>query len=589
MAGSLGERYNRITKSEPDDNYDLTDRGGRPGPSYDYDDEDDQRPKGIVKRNRTLPNNKPPYKTSQAPKNRAQNTRAGSNSQASGKKKSKFAFFYIVLLLAAVAVCMVIVMMAIEARRNNTRSIMTPLVSPQATPMAVADGRDIQRLIGGVIAAIDYYSELREIIVIDSSTGRTSRYNTLESTEIKDRFGTVRSFAELTVGQVVDISFDTRTMNLATIMENTSARELRNRTNVAINLEDSTLTIGNDTYTFSSQTIVLYNEEPYPIVQIDPIDSISLTVHNNKVWCVRLEASHGFLRVDNIDEIVGGTLAIGRSRILDLSELQGRLPLIEGTHRIIVEGENIEIFEFDVVIRHNETSTIDLNNVVLRSATLRVTTNEIEFNLIVGGVEQPFDQLVQLPFGEHTVRVEKNGFIPVEQLVTISQNHTDIHINMEAIVLKGHLTIYSNPANVEVFIGGVFAGYTPLTTELDLGMHSITGVRAGYQTQILEIRVDEGENSIMMMLNQETTDPFANLPSISDSIQGDNPNNNVVNPPPPPPNDANDGGTFTQDPLDTGNPSNYEDPPEHQETYDPPEEDMPFIEEDTLFLPNPLP
>ncbi len=79
---------------------------------------------------------------------------------------------------------------------------------------------------------------------------------------------------------------------------------IKNKTNLKIDLTTSTITIGNDKYTFNSQTLITYNDEPYPVSQITEMDTVSLIIYGDEVWSMRLDGSHGFLEVENVDAVV---------------------------------------------------------------------------------------------------------------------------------------------------------------------------------------------------------------------------------------------------------------------------------------------
>jgi archaellum component FlaF (FlaF/FlaG flagellin family) len=208
---------------------------------------------------------------------------------------------------------------------------------------------------------------------------------------------------------------------------------------------------------------------------------------------------------------------------MGLGDLTEPLALIEGTHRVVIEGLNIEQFIADVTIRPNETHTINLMDVEMKSAHLRVLTNELDFNLIINGTEYPSDAPVLLPFGEYTVRVEKEGFIPVEQQVAVSRTYQEVTINMEKIVLQGRLIVYSDPVNCEVYVNGVFIGYSVVTHLLEPGEYTIVGRKQGYEPNTLNVTVLEGDNSYLLMLKESVDDPFANLPSMENLLNNPTP------------------------------------------------------------------
>ncbi|MCL2707799.1 MAG: PEGA domain-containing protein [Defluviitaleaceae bacterium] len=438
------------------------------------------------------------------------------------KKKSRFAFFYIVMLVAGVAVCLVIFAMAFQTLSlNNPPIIGRPSATPTTSPLPGSEPKDIQRATG-MISYLNPAKDPREITFIMIESGRVSQFAAPDGTEIKNRYGTVLSFSELAIGKIFDVSYDQKTMQISSMMENTQTWEHRNRTNVKVSLEDSTITVGNETYGFSSsQTLVLYRDQPYPIGQISTIDTVSLIGHRDKVWWVRLESSHGFLWIDNASKVEEGRLSINTSIYRPLGEVTEPIALVEGTHRVLVEGANIETYMEDVVIRPNETVTINLIEVEIKKAVLRVFTNEPEFTLIIDGVEHPSQTPAELTYGEHTIRVEKEGYLPIEDRVELTQAYTEKTFNMQLIEKRGRLIVQSEPYNGEVFLNGVFVGYTTYTGDMDLGPCTIVVKKEGYEDSVYYMNIVEGDNHLSLWLNEAVDDPFANLPSYEGTIPDD--------------------------------------------------------------------
>lgn len=91
-----------------------------------------------------------------------------------------------------------------------------------------------------------------------------------------------------------------------------------------------------------------------------------------------------------------------------------------------------------------------------------------DVRLFLGGVEyKPILKTVnlyQLPLGEHTVILKKDGYKPLESRITVNEKDT-ARIEGQLEQLYGSLSITSDPSGAEVFINGLSRGYTPLTLD----------------------------------------------------------------------------------------------------------------------------
>ncbi len=104
--------------------------------------------------------------------------------------------------------------------------------------------------------------------------------------------------------------------------------------------------------------------------------------------------------------------------------------------------------------------------------------------------------------GKRTVRVELEGFEPVERQVTLSPTHTRaapyvLEIALEKAVPRGSLELSVSPAGSEVFVDGRAVGRAPLTAPLRLtaGLHEVE-VRAPGADPYTEMVAIEADSTV---------------------------------------------------------------------------------------------
>jgi hypothetical protein len=453
---------------------------------------------------------------SSEPRYRSDNSRRPSDRRdrrlGKQKTKSRFLYFYIFTLLAGVIVCVVLFAMFFQTMMQNNPVVVgsTARETPAPTPNVT---RDIRQTYGMITGLVNEFNN-RSVTLLEIGNGRTNTYEVADSTHIRNRFGATLSFSELRIGMIIDVGYDAQNMSAATLSESPQAFEFRFQNNVRVNLENARITLGNDSYDFNSQTMVRYRGDPYPISQITPMDTVTLVGYHNTIWFVQLEGSHGFLRIEQDDKVIDGTLAIDASIFMLLKDAVEPIPLVEGTHRVVVEGQNIEPFIDNVVIRPGETLMLSLIDVVLRSAMLQVTTSEADAVIIINGEALTEPGPAEVTFGEHIIRVEKDGFMPVEQSVTVGRHFEEVFIEMTRIARNATIVIYTYPPQAEIYLNNIFIGYSPLTYETDAGFHSVVARMDGYNEFVFPAwEVNEGpDNYRTFILTAVNPDPFANLP-----------------------------------------------------------------------------
>jgi len=288
----------------------------------------------------------------------------------------------------------------------------------------------------------------------------------------------------------VDVHFDIDSRNLAEVSMNDNAWQQQHSGGFTIDVANETITVdGNRHYTFSNHTLVLNQGVRIPIDQITTADSITIIGVQNKVWSILVDSRPGFVQFENIDFIVDGTITIG-TLFMPLEDDEP-IPLPDGMHRLIVEGQNIERLVRYVVIRQGETAVIDLSELELRHGTIQVIANVQNPIVFINGAQVTLDNtLLELEFGEYSIRVEHSGFIAVERTFTLEQSLLRLEFTLEADVPGRDIAIDTIPTNAQIFLDGVFMGNSPLVIRAEFGNRTIIARMEGYEDRPLHFIAD---------------------------------------------------------------------------------------------------
>lgn len=387
------------------------------------------------------------------------------------RRKNAFSAFYSVLALLGVGAFLTVMIVLAQEFVSSDRNFAqtpTPTPAPYGTPPPAAAGNELSQLTG-LVEDRRVFGQSNMLSIVDVNTRRRQEFTVIDTATITSRFGSPMTIDDVGLGHIITVAH--RGTEIHSIREAEDAWIWTSRTNVHVDSSEGTISFGNRTYGFNNQTLALHQGRPFNIPQIRPNDSVTIAGFGNTAWFVRLESGHGFLRVVNADMVAPGSrLTIGAiGRVELLHSITEPLTLPEGTHRIIVEGDNIETFIHDVAIEHGRTATLNMAEVQFRMARLAVIVSPLDAEVFINGRPHDVSEPAELDFGEHTIRVESPGFVPQEETIAIANASTTIRFELEEIVVNGALRVTTVPSNAEVFVDSVFVGYSPITVEVSPG------------------------------------------------------------------------------------------------------------------------
>ena len=412
-------------------------------------------------------------------------------------RNKRLAALYIFALVVVVAGCLTLFVLHLPDildRAAQSDQLPAPTTAPQ-----IVIPPNIQSLTAQIVR-INPTTSAIEVVDINTSTRHDLLHT--DGTQMTNIQGNEMVFAQLAVGQLVEINFDANDNRLIAAHQSRNAWERRNQTNLRIDLEYDTITAGNMEFTFNHhQTLVLYRGQPFPIAHVQPSHTVTLLGYGDHVWLIQLDAGHGFLQLLNTDRVVNGSVEVG----FDFHPLVGIEPiqLQEGEHTVIVRGINIEQFVQTITIRHGETFSLNLNETVLRTGILNVNVVPDNASIFVNG--DLAMGLIELDFGEHLIRVEANGYVPQEQLININDAINIVSFDLEPAIRTGMLRVTTVPTNAQIFVNNQLIGFSELHHELPLGHYSVIARLAGHDESaliVVEVVPDGTDVTIILIPTQ---------------------------------------------------------------------------------------
>ncbi|MCL2375900.1 MAG: PEGA domain-containing protein [Defluviitaleaceae bacterium] len=312
---------------------------------------------------------------------------------------------------------------------------------------------------------------------------------------LRDKFGEAMTFPQFSMGDVVEIVHveDSTTVETMRISAQVTTMELRD---IVIDEETNMLLIGNSRYAISSRTVVMHQGTPSDVSDLATASTARVDIFREHVVFVDILQGSGTIRIPSNDTILQGSAEISGIVFAGLDgETDIRAP--EGTHRLIIRGANIELFEQDITVTRGGITTASFDGMELLSGSLTVNVEDPLVTLTINGEAHITNTLIILEHGTYTVSVTRDGFMPFSRDINVtasSPNH-EMHVALQEIIIPTqNITITTSPPGARIYIDGAHLGLSPVSTLLEFGSYTVTMILEGYMG---------GNSNITVAGNQE--------------------------------------------------------------------------------------
>lgn len=430
--------------------------------------------------------------------------------------------FYIIALVVAIIFSMIMMVLAFSfiSKPKNDDNESNIVVNPTSTPNN-QENNDISNteastesfvgLINNITAnSISFYDITNEIKIT---------YSPSDDMEIRDKYGQLLTYGELSVGDIVDITYFPDNKEIKTIKESSMAWEGKNISGAKNSKDDNYFLINDTIYNYNENTILLSNDTGINSPEdITSVDSFDMRGYGTDVYYINVLSGHGQLVFNNKEDIVNGMVEIDTSFTKSLSEI-GTINVSTGNHNVVVKGENIEPFTELVNIKSNETTFIDLSQVQIKKGLVNLAINVSSPIVKIDDKSVNLNDPIFLPYGDHTISVMKEGYKPYEGEFTLNTEVFNYKIELEKETEKVELTkvkVDSVPEGADVYIDSAYIGKTPCEHSVTYGDHKIFITKDGYVDITLPIVTHEKEQNYRISLQEEdsTITPSENIDDV---------------------------------------------------------------------------
>lgn len=361
---------------------------------------------------------------------------------------------------------------------------------------------------------VDYDRDENTITFLNLVLGRRYTLSMDGTTRLYDKYGEGISLRQVQIGDIVDVTFLKSKKHLTTLTLSTSAWTYSNVEKFEINSARGEISIGEDVYKTTSNTQYLSGDKQMDIQDINPSDVLSFQGIGNEILTVRVQRGHGYLRLVNDENFVGGWIEIGQTMVQRITE-DMLLLVPEGSYQVNISNKGGGGIK-NVKIERDEETVLDIGDLEIPEPQYGMVLFSLDpsnADLYIDGSKVDPSGPIQLLYGLHQLIARAEGYQSVTQYIKVGQESAGINIVLDANTTEqeessetsessgeavtDYYKIYIDaPQKVEVYLDGNYVGISPCSVRKVPGAHVITLRQTGYETRSYTIQAEDDKKDL---------------------------------------------------------------------------------------------
>lgn len=360
-------------------------------------------------------------------------------------------------------------------------------------------------------------SKENTLTFLNLELGRNYTLSINGTTRLYDKYGQSLSLDQFRKGDIVDVTFLRSEKRLTTMQLSPSAWSYTDVQRYEVNMIREEITIGSDTYKLTENTQYLSDNKNIEIMDLNPNDVLSFQGIGTDILSVRVDKGHGYLRLVNDENFVGGWIEVGQTTIQRITD-DMLLTVPEGIYQVNISnkgGGGVKT----VVINRNEETSLDIGDLEIpepQYGMVLFSLSPSSTELYIDGTKVDTSEPVSLEYGLHQIIARANGYHSITQYIKVAQETAGINVELDAVVenekqssssssssvaqtTTGYYKVYIDaPENVEIYLDGNYIGMSPCNFKKTAGIHVITLRRNGYVTRSYTVMIDSEERDMTL-------------------------------------------------------------------------------------------
>lgn len=457
------------------------------------------------------------YIRKQSPPPKPETLKRKSSYQAKTEHDKSKSHFYYYVLVASVLICALIFLLVFTSvfknnhtantnNNNNNSNISVPNTDDidssddidNSDDLLIDDTTQISDVSIGIIEDI---SKSGSVQIYDFESQSRVNLKCVQNTNLTDEYGKALVLGEFAVGDIVQYTTTDSETTLAELSLSDDGFDAKRITGVINNPDEKTFMYNDKLYNYNDSTIVEFDRGTYTPENISDCDLLDIRGYNDTIYYIDVIKGHGTVKFTPNTNIINGIAEIDTTQSYNTDELT-TLTLSEGSHKIVVKGDNIDPYISDILVEANKTTDVNLNLAQIKQGLLIPTLTPSNCKLEVDGETIDTSSPILLDYGPHTITVSANGYDSYQDTINIASQETRIKVLLEQKIVTGNLNITTDPDGASIYIDNEYIGTSPIKEPIEYGDHTIIVKMDGYIEITYPVEVDKDNNSLFFPLQK---------------------------------------------------------------------------------------
>ena len=396
-----------------------------------------------------------------------------------------------IALVAVVIVVFLLISSALFGNRDSNSSR-----SDISSTDEVLTGKSIT----GVITALDAENERATVYTADSAEEIVFDLAGVEL--VTDEYGNQIGFTSLTVGQVVDVSYQEGSSNrVERFRLSSGVTEIQNAYGIEISAGNQQIRYNGQTYDYDDHLVCTYGGEALKPEEITEQYVMNLLVVNQHVYSISVMQAVGTVTLTNMEAYVDAKITFtptyGDPVEVDIVESMKPIVLTEGFNRYTVEKDGSTIASGTLFVEAGIRQELHLPEISEETAVVdvNVVPEGVRATVTLDGEEQE-DTTFTATYGEHELVISAEGYETVTQTIDVSQPYMQVTVELRSTMVT--VSVTASMSGVAIYCDGEYMGtYNGRAVEFTLpyGTYYLVMARVGYEAIGYDLVLDSSSLS----------------------------------------------------------------------------------------------